>query len=222
MLALPLLNIAYQVYKKPTEVFRPFESLLIKSPLETWKSYSEDFKRFSTFRTPASFLAALAQVESAGNPWANSFWKFRWTTRWDQIFSPASTAVGLLQITEPTLKEAKEFCFVEGKIHRSKNCEQRWLSRLSARDSIELTSARMNYYLRRITKKNTSKRNYEKLASVLHLCGLKKARLFTRMNFRFAVIGRCGLHRPQRYYQKISQMKYRFERIEADKDRLIK
>lgn len=216
LLTLPLFNLIYQVYKKPTEVFRPFESLLIKSPKETWKNYGEYFEAFATHRVSASFLAALAQVESAGNPWANSFWKFRWTTDLDRIYSPASTAVGLLQITEPTMKEAQNFCFKENKkVFRGKCWEDRFFTRLSPEHSIELTSARMEYYLKKMTPAKLSRRNLEKLASVFHLCGVNKAKVFQRSNYNFSALGRCGYHRPRKYYQKINRMKAKFERIRS-------
>ncbi len=55
------------------------------------------------------FLCAMAQVESSGNPFASPKWKWQRTTDIKKIYAPASSAVGLLQYTNGTFKEAKQF-----------------------------------------------------------------------------------------------------------------
>ena len=52
-------------------------------------------------------LAALAQVEGAGNPVARTYW--RWRLSWNplELYRPASSAVGMYQITDATFQEAK-------------------------------------------------------------------------------------------------------------------
>src|SRR6267142_211412 len=51
-------------------------------------------------RKPTELLAALAQVESAGNPVARTYW--RWRLSWNPlaIYQPASSAVGTYQMTD--------------------------------------------------------------------------------------------------------------------------
>src|SRR5262245_7459120 len=59
-------NGAYQVARKPTELFFPVASVLIKSPSETWREYGPLFRQHSTAVVTPELLAALAQVEGAG------------------------------------------------------------------------------------------------------------------------------------------------------------
>jgi hypothetical protein len=58
-------------------------------------------------------LAALAQVEGAGNPVARTYW--RWRLAWNPFewYRPASTAVGMYQITDATFEQAKRYCIHE-------------------------------------------------------------------------------------------------------------
>src|SRR6185503_18677664 len=92
-------NWIYQVVRKPAEVFFPVGGALSKTPSETWSQYEPIFRRHSTPTITPEFLAALAQVEGAGNPVARTPW------RW-----PASSAVGMYQITDATFAEAKRYC----------------------------------------------------------------------------------------------------------------
>jgi hypothetical protein len=62
------LNWAYQVIRKPTELFFPVSGALTKAPPETWRQYGPLFLRHSTSVMTPELLAALAQVEGAGQP----------------------------------------------------------------------------------------------------------------------------------------------------------
>ena len=95
-------NWVYQVVRKPTELFFPVSGVLAKSPTETWRQYGVVFRRHSTAIITPDLLAALAQVEGAGNPVARTYW--RWRPSWNpfELYQPASTAVGMYQITDAT------------------------------------------------------------------------------------------------------------------------
>ena len=56
------------------------------------------------------FLAALAQVESAGNPLAQTYWKWQLTWHPFGLYRPASSAVGMYQITDATFAQTKREC----------------------------------------------------------------------------------------------------------------
>jgi hypothetical protein len=103
-------NFVYHVVRKPTEMFFPVSSALNKTPLETWRQYAPLFREYSTAVITPELLAALAQVESAGNPLARTYW--RWRLTWDPfaIYQPASTSVGMYQITDPAFAEARHYC----------------------------------------------------------------------------------------------------------------
>ena len=107
------LNWAYQVIRKPTELFFPVSGALSKTPAQTWRSdwgavsgalsktpaqtwrsYGPLSRAHSTAIMTPDLLAALAQVEGAGNPVARTYW--RWRPSWNpfELYEPASSAVG--------------------------------------------------------------------------------------------------------------------------------
>src|SRR5437868_9082811 len=104
------LNWGYQVVRKPTELFFPISGVLHKTPAETWTEYSPIFRKHSTAVITPDFLAALAQVEGSGNPLVRTYW--RWSLKGDpfEMYRPASSAVGMYQITNGTFAEAKRYC----------------------------------------------------------------------------------------------------------------
>ena len=68
-------NWIVQVARKPTELFFPVSGVLHKTPAETWRSYAPIFRKHSTAVMTPELLAALAQVEGAGNPVARTYWR---------------------------------------------------------------------------------------------------------------------------------------------------
>jgi len=65
-------NLVYQVMRKPTEMLFPVSGALNKAPAETWRQYAPLFRESSTAAIAPELLAALAQVEGAGNPMART------------------------------------------------------------------------------------------------------------------------------------------------------
>ncbi|MHC2376907.1 hypothetical protein ACVIHA_001282 [Bradyrhizobium liaoningense] len=108
--AVALLNTAYHVVRKPTELFAVVGHALDKEPAETWARYGPLFRTYSTATITPELLAALAQVESSGNPVARTYWRWRWSFNPLAIYRPASSAVGLFQMTDPAFAEAARFC----------------------------------------------------------------------------------------------------------------
>ena len=100
-------NFVYQVARKPTEMFFPVSGVLHKMPTETWEAYAPLFREHSTAAVPPELLAALAQVEAAGNPLARTYW--RWSLTWDplSVYKPASSAVGMYQMTDAAFTDAR-------------------------------------------------------------------------------------------------------------------
>ena len=60
-------------------------------------SWSRSSAHATAVMTP-ELLAALAQVEGAGNPVARTYW--RWQAGWNpfEVYRPASSAVGMYQM----------------------------------------------------------------------------------------------------------------------------
>src|SRR6185436_5973122 len=100
-------NWIYQVIRKPSELFFPVSGTLYKIPSETWASYEPIFKKHSTATITPEFLAALAQVEGSGNPIVRTYWRWSFTPRPFEMYRPASSAVGMYQITNGTYEESK-------------------------------------------------------------------------------------------------------------------
>jgi hypothetical protein len=76
---LALTNLVYHVIRKPTELFFFFGRRLDKEPAETWRQYGPLFRTYSTGTIAPELLAALAQVESSGNPVDRTYWRWRWS-----------------------------------------------------------------------------------------------------------------------------------------------
>ena len=107
--ALYSLNWMYQVARKLGELLAPISVSFSKSPDSTWRDYGALFNRHSTDIVPAEFLAALAQVESDGNPIATTYWRWCWSWNPFEIYRPASSALGMFQFTDGTFAEARRY-----------------------------------------------------------------------------------------------------------------
>ena len=103
-------NWTYQVVRKPSELWFPVSGSFYKDPAETWRAYGSLFERHSTAVMTPDLLAALAQVEGSGNPVVRTYWRFSLTHEPFEIFRPASSAVGMYQITDGTFAIARRYC----------------------------------------------------------------------------------------------------------------
>src|SRR5467141_4341625 len=108
--AFSLTNLVYHVVSKPSELLFFVGGALDKEPIETWRRYEPLFRTYSTSTITPELLAALAQVESTGNPVARTYW--RWQLTWNPFaaYKPASSAVGMYQMTDAAYAEAARYC----------------------------------------------------------------------------------------------------------------
>src|SRR5205814_6322807 len=102
-------NWMVQVARKPTEVFVAAGGSLAKVPAQTWQQYGPLFDEHSTAIITPELLAALAQVESSGNPVARTYWRWRFSWNPFELYGPASSPAGMLQITAGTFAEARRY-----------------------------------------------------------------------------------------------------------------
>jgi hypothetical protein len=205
------LNFLVQIVRKPAEALGILGLGKSRSLAETWHDYSRDFRRHATEIASPTFLAAMAQVESSGNPLATPKWRFRWSGSVWRWFAPESTSVGLFQITNGTYERAKKFCIHEGQVvrdgpwHDWDTCWFNWAYlRISASHSIEMTSAYLHHEVATsLAGRRASLENQRRLAAVIHLCGPGKARTFIRSGFALSSAGHCGRHDVQKYVETI-------------------
>ena len=220
------LNWAYQVIRKPTELFFPVSGALSKTPAQTWRSYSPLFREHSTAIMTPDLLAALAQVEGAGNPVARTYW--RWRLSWNpfQLYQPASSAVGMYQITDPTFQEAKRYCVhdhvvvEDGPWNDLKSC---WFNRAYIRvvpsHAVELTAALLDRTVTRTLERqhiaSATLRQRQDLAAIIHLCGAGAGQAYAGRGFRLTPGQKCGDHDVARYLADVNALKRQFLRLAA-------
>jgi len=218
------LNLVYQVIRKPGELFAPVSGSLAKSPASTWHSYGALFKEYSTNIISPELLAALAQIESDGNPVARTYWRWQWSWNPFEIYRPASSALGMFQLTDGTFAEARNYCIRDHKVatenpkHNSASCWFNGLyTRTLASHAVELTAAYLHQsVVNTLTARGTTKASpgqKQKLAAVIHLCGLKRGETFAAGGFRVTPGALCGTHSLQRYLTQIEVMKKHFAQL---------
>ncbi len=213
-------NIAYQVIHKPTEMFFPVDAALNKRPAETWNEYGPLFRKYSTVTMTPDLLAALAQVEGAGNPVARTYWRWRLTWHPFAIYQPASSAVGMFQMTDPAFADARRYC-VRNHVVVADGC---WFSGLYSRilpgHAIELATVylerNVDAILSRLHGRPVSLQQRQDLATIVHLCGAGPAETFVRNHFHAGPDVRCGDHGAAVYLAKVNEYKRQFQRLAAE------
>ena len=216
------LNLLYQVVRKPAELFFPVSGALSKTPTETWREYGPLFRHHSTAVMTPELLAALAQVEGAGNPVARTPWRVRASADPRELYRPASSAVGMYQITDGTFREAKRYC-IRDHVAIEQGC---WLNSLYLRvipsHAVEMTSAYLDRSVDRgvvallaSRKLAVSLAQKQDLAAVIHLCGARTGDAYARNGFRVTQGQRCGEHEVRAYLIQVNTMKRLFARLSA-------
>jgi hypothetical protein len=220
LIVLPLANLAWQVIRKPTELLFFADRTLDKQPADTWRHYGALFRAFSTDAISPELLAALAQTESTGNPAARTYW--RWRLSWNPAawYKPASSAVGLFQMTDPAFAEASRYCIRRHTVVEAE-C---WFNSLYARPlpshAIELTAIYLDRQVAGVlataSGPQAGPQQKQDLAAFIHLCGARPALAFMRRGFQLAAGERCGDHLVASYLGKVNAMKQQFSRLAAN------
>jgi hypothetical protein len=220
-----VVNVAYQVIRKPTELFFPMNGALAKPPAATWRQYGPLFHEYATSIVTPELLAALAQAESAGDPVARTYW--RWRLSWNplKLYQPASSAVGMYQMTDAAFADAKHYCIYDHQVVAdgpwyAPSC---WLkgayTRILPSHAIELTAVSLDRQVRDVTDSrrlaSVTKQQSEDLAALIHLCGAGPGAAFARRGFRLAPGERCGDHDAGAYLARINAAKREFRRLAA-------
>jgi hypothetical protein len=218
-------NGVYQVARKPTELFFPVSGALYRTPSETWDAYGSAFERHSTAVMTPDLLAALAQVEGSGNPVVRTYWRWSLTHKPFDVYRPASSAVGMYQITDGTFEEARRYCIrdhhvlEDGPWNDFRSC---WLNglytRVIASHSIEMTAAYLDLKVTRAlgrAGRAATLGQKQDLAAVIHLCGAGAGERLARRGLRLTPGQRCGDHDVRAYVAKVNAMRRVFARLRA-------
>lgn len=208
-----VMNWLYQVIRKPAELFFPVSGILSKAPSETWRTYGALFREHSTATITPEFLAALAQIEAAGNPVARTYW--RWKPSWNPFkwYQPASSAVGMYQMTDGTFVEAKRYCIHDHVVVERgawSDLHGCWFNAFYTRvipsHAIEMTSALLDREVTMLLRQRSATRvtaaQKLDLAAVIHLCGLGGGEAYLHAGFRAAGV-RCAGENPASYLSSL-------------------
>jgi hypothetical protein len=220
-------NWIVQTIRKPTELFFPVSGSLAKTPAETWRQYGALFVKHSTVVMTPDLLAALAQVEASGNPVARTYWRWRFSWNPFELYRPASSAVGMFQITDATFAEARRYCIhdhvvvEDGPWNDLRSC---WFNALYTRvvpgDAVEMVAALLDRRVAQTLERHhivaASLQQRQNLAAVIHLCGGGVGDAYARRGFRFTAGQRCGDHDVRRYVAHINLLKRQFAGLAAD------
>jgi hypothetical protein len=219
-----VVNWTYQAVRKPTELFFPVAGVLSKTPPETWREYESIFRAHSTAVMTPELLGAMAQVEGSGNPVARTYW--RWSLSWNpfELYRPASSAVGMYQITDPTFLEARRYCIhghvvvEDGPWHDLKSC---WFNVLYMRvvpsHAVEMTAALLDRSVTSTLARHrvgaATLQQKQDLAAIIHLCGAGPGDVYARRGFRLTAGQKCGDHDVAAYLSRVNGLKRQFTRL---------
>jgi Transglycosylase SLT domain len=219
------INFIYQVVRKPTELFFPVSGTLYKTPEQSWREYGSLYRKYSTERIPAELLAALAQVEGSGNPVVRTYWRWAFRREPFEVYRPASSAVGMYQMTDSTFEEARRYCIrdhvvIDGEAVRGwHGC---WLNQLYFRvipsHAVELTAAYLDRHVAQTLAhgpRHVDAREVEQLAALIHLCGAGAGDAFVRRGLRLLPGQRCGDHDARAYLGRVAVMRGVFTHLAA-------
>ena len=218
------MNWVYQVAKKPTELLFPVSGTLNKTPAETWDRYESLFRANSTAALSPEFLAALAQIEASGNPVARTYWRWSFSTHPFEVYRPASSAVGMYQLTDGTFDQARDLCIhdhrvvTDGPWDAWRSCWFNWLyTRVLPGDAVEMTAAYLDYHVTRLLEQrkvtNATIAQKQNTAALMHLCGVGVADEYVARGFRVRAGQQCGDHGAAAYVAKMNAMKAVFARL---------
>jgi hypothetical protein len=218
LVVLALSNLIYQVIHKPTELFFFVGHRLDKEPPETWREYGPLFRTYSTGTITPELLAALAQQESSGNPVDRPSWRWRFSFNPFAVYRPASSAVGLFQMTDPAFAEVERYCIRDNVVVDS-GCGFGPYIRAFPSHAIELASIYLDRNVAAVLDRvdvAASSQQKQDLAAFIHLCGAGPATAFARRKFQMNAGERCGDHAVSAYVARVNALKRQFQRLADD------
>jgi hypothetical protein len=157
---------------------------------------------------------------------ARTYWRWRFSWNPFELYRPASSAVGMFQITDGAFAEARHYCIHnhvvahDGPWDDPRSC---WFNGLYTRvvpsDAVELTAGLLDRTVARTLESNriaaASLPQRQNLAAVIHLCGGGVGSAYARGGFQLRAGQRCGDHDVRRYVERVNLLKRQFARLAA-------
>jgi len=158
---------------------------------------------------------------------ARTYWRWSLSAAPFDVYRPASSAVGMYQITNGTFAEARKLCIRghrvvdDGPWNDWNSC---WFNGLYTRvipsHAVELTSA---YLDRRVANilgdrpvKGVSIERKQDLAALIHLCGAGAGDVYVRHGMHLAEGQRCGDHDARDYVARVAAAKRDFRMLSQE------
>ena len=169
-------------------------------------------------------LAALAQVEASGNPVARTYWRWSLSSAPFDVYRPASSAVGMYQLTNGTFAEAKKLCIRghrvvdDGPWNDWNSC---WFNGLYTRvipsHAVELTAAYLDRRVANVLQERpvgtATLERKQVLAALIHLCGAGAGDVYVKHGMHLADGQRCGDHDARDYIARVDAAKQEFRML---------
>ncbi|HXJ79890.1 MAG TPA: lytic transglycosylase domain-containing protein, partial [Candidatus Methylomirabilis sp.] len=135
-----------------------------------------------------------------------------------ELYQPASSAVGMYQMTDATFREAKRYCIRDHVV--SESC---WFNSLYTRvlpsHAIELAAAQLDRGVSTTMEQQRISRaplqQKQDLAAIVHLCGAGPGEGYARRGFRLTAGQKCGDHDVKSYLTQVNAMKRQFLTLAA-------
>ena len=198
------------------ELFFPVSGALSKTPTETWREYGALFRHLDIAVTP-ELLAALAQVEAAGNPVARAVARAR--VGGSARALPAGLRARWACTRSPTARSAKPGATASATTSPSRTgC---WLNSLAMRvipsHAVEMTRPISTAAWPRCSPAGACARRAAEAGPRRAHPPVRRARgeLFVRNGFRLMPGQRCGEHDARAYLAQVNAMKRVFARLSA-------
>ena len=215
-------NWVYQVVRKPAELFFPVSGALNKTPTADLASSTRAlFREHATATMTPELLAALAQVEGAGNPVARTALALR------AYAAIRARSIGRRRARSactrsPTARFARRSATASA-THVAIETRVCWFNSLYLRvipsHAVEMTSAyldrRVADTLARYGITRATSAQKQDLAALIHLCGAGAGAAYAQRGFRLAPGQRCGEHDAAAYLARVNAAKRLFARLSA-------
>jgi hypothetical protein len=154
-----------------------------------------------------------------------TYWRWTFNIKPFEVYRPASSAVGMYQITDGTFAEARRYCIRDHAVAEDgpwDDWNSCWFNRLYTRvipsHAVELTAAYLDRSVANILERHHLKfaalERKQELAAVIHLCGAGAGDAYVRRGLRLTEGERCGDHDARGYVARVNGMKRVFENIE--------